>query len=240
MWKFSSIYTAAREMGYKDAVGRTIRMWGRNGRIIGVLKDFNFKPLHDRIKPLILYTFFYPKPYGTILIRTKPGQTKQALASLKSLCTQLNPGFPFTYQFADEAYLASYKSEQVVRSLADAFAVLAILISCLGLLGLAVFTTEQRRKEIGIRKVLGATVPALLVIVSKEFLTLVALALLIASPAAWFMMNKWLESYAYRTTIAWWVFALAAGISVAITIFTIGFQSIKVALANPIKSLRTE
>jgi putative ABC transport system permease protein len=232
--------TAASEMGYTDPVGRTLTMWGRKGHIIGVLKDFNFKPLHERIKPLVLFTFFHPRRYGTILVRTKPGQTKQALATLASLCRQLNPGFPFSYQFADEAYLSSYKSEQVIRSLADSFALLAILISCLGLLGLAVFTAEQRTKEIGIRKVLGASVPALFMIVSKEFLALVGMALLIAAPLAWFLMNRWLDNYAYRITIAWWIFALAGGAAFMITLLTIGFQSIKVALANPVRSLRTE
>jgi hypothetical protein len=232
--------TAASEMGYTDPVGRTLTMWGRKGHIIGVLKDFNFKPLHERIKPLVLFTFFHPRRYGTILVRTKPGQTKQALATLASLCRQLNPGFPFSYQFADEAYLSSYKSEQVIRSLADSFALLAILISCLGLLGLAVFTAEQRTREIGIRKVLGASVPALFMIVSKEFLALVGMALLIAAPLAWFLMNRWLDNYAYRITIAWWIFALAGGAAFMITLLTIGFQSIKVALANPVRSLRTE
>ena len=232
--------TAAREMGYTDPIGKTLTMWGRKGTVIGVLKDFNFKSVHERIKPLVLFTFIQPRPFGTILVRTKPGQTKQALATLETLCRQLNPGFPFSYQFSDEAYQALYKGEQVVQSLSNVFAFLAIIISCLGLLGLAAFTAEQRTKEIGIRKVLGAGVLSLFILVSKEFLALVGTALLIAAPLAWYVMNKWLDSYAYRISIAWWVFALAGLIAFAITLLTISFQSVKVALSNPVRSLRAE
>jgi ABC-type antimicrobial peptide transport system permease subunit len=232
--------TAAREMGYADPLGKTLTMWGRKGPIIGVLKDFNFKSVHERIKPLVLFTFLQPRPFGTILVRTGRGQTKQALAGLETLCRQLNPGFPFSYQFSDEAYLALYNSEQVVRSLSNIFAVLAIIISCLGLLGLAAFTAEQRTKEIGIRKVLGAGVPSLFILVSKEFLLLVGASLLIAAPLACYVMNKWLDNYAYRITIAWWVYALAGLIAFVITLLTISFQSVKVALTNPVRSLRAE
>jgi putative ABC transport system permease protein len=171
--------------------------------------DFNFKSAHDRIRPLVLNTDIHPRAFGTILVRTRPGQTRQALATLESLCRQLNPSFPFSYTFSDEAYLAQYKSEQVIRSLAGIFALLAIAICCLGLLGLAAFTAEQRTKEIGIRKVPGAGVPGLSLLVSREFLVLTGLALLIATPVAWYIMNRWLENYAYRVTIAWWVFSLA-------------------------------
>ena len=232
--------TAARAMGYADPLGKPLTMWGRKGPVIGVLKDFNFKTVHERIKPLVLFTSLRPRPFGTILVRTKPGQTKQALAALEFLSRQLNPGFPFSYQFSDEAWLALYNSEQVVQRLSNVFAILAIIISCLGLLGLAAFTAEQRTKEIGIRKVLGAGVPSLFLLVSKEFLALVVTALLIAAPLAWLAMNKWLDGYAYRITIAWWIFALAGGIAFLITLLTISFQAVKAALTNPVRSLRSE
>jgi ABC-type antimicrobial peptide transport system permease subunit len=232
--------TAAREMGYTDPVGKSLTMWGNKGHIIGVLKDFNFTSVHERIRPLVLYRVLRPRPSGTLLVRTQPGQTRQALATMESLCHQLNPGFPFDFQFSDAAYMALYKSEQVIRRLSDIFAFLAIVICCLGLLGLATFTAEQRTKEIGIRKVLGASVPGLFMLLSKEFLMLSGLALLIAAPLAWYAMDKWLDNYAYRIDIAWWVFALAGGIAFVITLMAVGFQSAKVAVGNPVRSLRSE
>jgi ABC-type antimicrobial peptide transport system permease subunit len=173
-------------------------------------------------------------------VRTQPGKTKQAIASLEAICTQLNPNFNFNYNFSDEEYQRLYDNEQVVSKLSNVFASLAILISCLGLLGLAIFTAEQRVKEIGIRKVLGASVGSLFTLLSSEFLILVCIALFIASPLAWLAMNKWLQNYAYHTKIEWWIFILAGLISVAITLITISFQTIKAALINPVKSLRSE
>ncbi|HXD76374.1 MAG TPA: FtsX-like permease family protein, partial [Puia sp.] len=232
--------TAAREMGYSHPIGRTLTMWGRKGRIIGVVRDFNFKPVHERIRPLILSILLRPKAYGTLLVRARPGQTRQALATLQSLCTTLNPAFPFTYQFSVDAYLSSYKNEIVIRSLADGFATLAILISCLGLLGLAAFTAERRTKEISIRKVLGANVLRLFLMVCSEFIALVALALALAIPLSLVLMNNWLDNYAYRTSIAWWIFALGGGVAVLITLLTIGYQALRLASTSPIRSLRTE
>ncbi|HVS97928.1 MAG TPA: FtsX-like permease family protein, partial [Puia sp.] len=232
--------TAAREIGSRNPIGRTLTMWGRKGRIIGVLKDFNFKPVRERIIPLVLFTFFHPRPYGTILVRTRAGKTRQALSILQSLCRQTNPGFPFTYQFSAESYLRSYQNEQVVRNLADIFSLLATIVSCLGLFGLASFTTEQRTKEIGIRKVLGASTQTLFLLVSREFLLLVGIALMIAAPLAWYLMTGWLGNYAYRTSLAWWIFPFAGGIAFFITVLTVGFQSAKVAIVNPVKCLRSE
>lgn len=175
-----------------------------------------------------------------MLVKTDPGKTKEALASLESLCKKLNPKFPFTYQFSDEEFAKLYKSETMTGKLANCFAFLAIFISCLGLLGLAMFTAEQRNKEIGIRKVLGASVSSLFVLLSKEFLSFVLIALLIATPLAWFAMNKWLTDYAYRINISMWMFVIAGLAAIAIALITVSFQAIKAALANPVKSLRTE
>ncbi|MGB8191122.1 MAG: ABC transporter permease [Chitinophagaceae bacterium] len=231
--------SAVKKMGLKDPVGKPLTFWQRKGTIIGVVKDFHFNSLHQPIMPLIMHNG-ERNDYGNILVRTQPGQTKTALASLGKLYKQLNPQFPFTYQFSDEEYSKLYKSEQVVSKLSTYFAFLAIFISCLGVLGLAIFTAEQRTKEIGIRKVLGASVQGIVMLLSKDFLKLVMIALVIASPLAWYFMNSWLQDYAYRVNISWWIFIAAGLLAVLITLVTIGFQAIKAAVANPVKSLRTE
>jgi len=229
---------AMKRMGYTDPIGKRITFGPIKGHIIGLIKDFNFESLHKQIEPLILRL---DKTYGyELLVRTQPGKTREALASLKTLCKNLNPNFPFTYDFTDQEYQKLYQSEQIVGKLSDAFAFLAIFISCLGLLGLAMFTAEQRVKEIGIRKVLGAGVRSLFLLLSTEFLGLVLIALIIASPLAWYAANNWLQGFAYRTTIEWSIFALSAFFVILIALLTISFQTIKAALLNPVKSLRGE
>jgi putative ABC transport system permease protein len=230
---------ALKRIGYTNPVGKSLTLYGKKGKIIGVLKDFHFSSLRDPIKPLII-RLDETETEGSILVRTQPGQTKQALETIEKLCRELNPNFTFSYAFSDEEYRKLYKNEQVVGKLSDAFAFLAIFISCLGLLGLAMFTTEQRIKEIGIRKVLGASASSLFTLLSKDFLILVLIALFIATPFAWFSMDKWLQNYTYRTSIDWWVFALAGVTSIVIALVAVSFQSIKAALMNPVKSLKTE
>ena len=230
---------ALKKIGYKDPIGKRLTFWQRKGTIIGVAKDFHFNSLHEQINPLII-RYGEEEGYGSILVRTSPGQTKLALANLERLCKQLNPQFPFTFSFSDEEYQKLYRSEQVVSKLANAFAFLAIFISCLGLLGLAMFTAEQKTREIGIRKVLGASVASLFTLLSREFIFLVCVALLIASPVAWWLMNNWLQNYAYRTPISWWMFLVAGGLAIIIALITVSFQATRAAIANPIKSLRTE
>ncbi|CAN5341403.1 ABC transporter permease [soil metagenome] len=225
--------------GYKDPIGKPFTMWGKKGKIIGIVKDFHFASLHEPITPLII-KYGEDEKFGTILVRTKPGQTKRALGTIEKLCKELNPKFTFTYSFSDEEYKKLYRNEQVVGKLSNTFAFLAIFISCLGLLGLAMFTAEQRVKEIGIRKVLGASVGSLFALLSKEFLILVVIALVIASPLAWYAMDKWLQNYSYRTGIEWWVFVLSGIIAIIIALITVSFQSIKAAMMNPVKSLRSE
>jgi putative ABC transport system permease protein len=231
--------TALKRIGYTDPIGKSFTMWGNKGKIIGIIKDFHFNSLHEQIKPLVLQ---YGEKWGggNILVRTLPGKTKEALASLETLSKQLNPDFQFTYTFSDDEYNKLYNSEQMVGKLSDGFAFLAIFISCLGLLGLAMFTAEQRLKEIGIRKVLGASVGSLFALLSSEFLILVVIALIIATPIAWYGMNNWLQNFAYYVPIQWWVFALSGGLIVLIALATVSFQAIKAALVNPIKSLRSE
>jgi predicted permease len=232
--------SAAKIMGYDNPVGRQINMWGVKGTIVGVLKDFHFRSLHDPIEPIIFHLNQGELNGGDMLVRIKPGKTREVLAQLQALCKQINPEFPFSYNFSDEQYQKLYESEQIVGSLSNVFAFLAIFISCLGLLGLAIFTAEQRTKEIGIRKVLGASIASLFSLLSSEFLILVCIAMLIAGPIAWYAMNAWLRGYAYYIQIQWWIFALSAVVIVLVALATISVQAIKAALINPIKSLRSE
>jgi ABC-type antimicrobial peptide transport system permease subunit len=230
--------TALRKIGYKDPIGKPLTFWGIKGTIIGVIKDFHFNTLHVPIEPLVIR--LSNATGGAALIRTEPGKTKIALDGLEKLHQQLNPEFVFSHQFADEEYGMLYKSEQVVQKLSKYFAFLAIFISCLGLLGLVIFTAEQRTKEIGIRKVLGASVTSVFALLSKDLLKLVLVAIVIATPVAWLATNKWLQGFEYRVNISWWIFLLAGVLAVIIALATISFQAIKAALANPVKNLRTE
>ncbi len=230
---------ALNKIGYKDPIGKRLTFWKKKGAIIGVIKDFHFNSLKVPVNALII-RLGENDDYGNALVKIQAGKTKEALSGLEKLCKQLNPKFPFTYQFSDEEYSKLYKSEQITGKLADCFSFLAIFISCLGLLGLAMFTAEQRTKEIGIRKVLGASVSSLFILLSKEFLVFVAIALVIASPLAWFAMNKWLQEYAYPINISWWMFLVAGIAAIIIALITVSFQAIKAAIANPVKSLRTE
>jgi putative ABC transport system permease protein len=231
--------TAAKDMNYNEPIGKFVTINGRRGQIIGVIKDFNFRSLHETIKPMVV-GLGSREMYGSILVRTEAGKTKQAISDIEKLCRELNPEFPFTYSFVDEAYQQLYNNEQVISKLSDAFAFLAIFISCLGLLGLVMFTAEQRTKEIGIRKVLGASVGSIVQLMSSDFLKLVFIAMIIASPIAWWAMHSWLNNYAYKIDITWWMFAGAGGLVVLIAAATISFQSIKAAIANPVDSLRSE
>jgi ABC-type antimicrobial peptide transport system permease subunit len=230
---------ALKLIGYKDPIGRPLSIFDQHYKIIGVVKDFHFKSLHDPIEPLLI-NLNQQIHWGFIMVKAQPGQTGEAIASLQKIHRQLEPKFPFTYSFSDQEYQRLYNNEQMIGRLSDSFAVLAVFISCLGLLGLAMFTSEQRTKEIGIRKVLGASELNIFGMLSKDFLGLVGIALVIASPLAWLLMDNWLREYAYRTNIAWWIFAAAGAGAVGIALLTISFQAVKSALANPVASLRSE
>ena len=231
--------TALKRMGYQNGIGKTLWWGSHKGKIIGVLKDFHFASLHQAIEPLVI-RLNENRQWGTLLARIGAGKDKEGLASLQKLCKELNPAFPFSYQFSDEEFNKLYRSEQLVSKLANYFAFLAIFISCLGLLGLAIFTAEQRTREIGIRKVLGANVTGIISLLSKDFLGLVLIAIVIASPLAWYIMHGWLQDYAYKTPLSWWIFAAAALSAIVIAFVTVSFQAIKAAMANPVKSLRAE
>jgi hypothetical protein len=228
--------TAVKAMGLKDPVGKTMRRFGRPVQIIGVVKDFHFESLHEPVRPA--YLFFWGG--NTIVSRVQANNQRQTIAAIERLYAKYNPGFPFTFNFLDEAYQRQYDSETRVSALSKYFAGLAIVISCLGLFGLAAFTAQKRRKEIGVRKVVGASVGNITTMLSKDFLQLTFISLAIALPVSWWLMSNWLQSFAYRISITPYIFVIAGISVILITLFTISFQSIKAAMANPVKSLRAE
>ncbi len=229
---------AARLMGMQSPVGKQITFSNGTGQVVGLMKDFHLNSLHQAIGPLVV--MFKPANTRYLLVKARAGQTAPAIADLKRLTDQFNPGYPFEYRFLDDAYQQLYHAEQQVGMLINYFGILAILISCLGLFGLATFTAEQRTKEIGVRKVLGASVASIVALLSKDFLKLVMIAIVLASPLAWWAMNTWLQGFAYRIDMEWWVFALAGLLAVSIALLTVSFQSVKAALMNPVNSLRSE
>ncbi|TLV01438.1 ABC transporter permease [Dyadobacter luticola] len=228
----------ARLMGEKDPVGKEIKFWKGTGRVIGVMKDFHMSSLHQAITPLVLT--YIPENSGYLLVKTQPGKTEQALAALKKVSREFNPDYPFVYHFLDDEYESLYRSEQQVNMLVNYFGVLAILISCLGLFGLAAFTAEQRTKEIGVRKVLGASASSIVGLLSSDFLKLVLLAIVLASPLAWWALSSWLGTFAYSTNLSWWIFAVSGVAATSIALIAVSFQAIKAAWLNPVTSLRAE
>lgn len=228
---------AVAVMHLKDPVGKTIQFNRKNVQVIGVVKNFHFESMHAEIKPS--YLALVPQR-GTIVASIKNTNQQATINAIEKLYKSYNQGFPFTFNFLDEAYQQQYESEARVSSLSKYFAGLAIIISCLGLFGLAAFTAQKRRKEIGIRKVIGASVGNITIMLSKDFLKLVGISLLIAFPISWLLMNNWLQGFAYRISISPAIFITAGLTVLLITICTISFQSIKAAIANPVQSLRTE
>jgi len=221
-----------------DPIGQEITFWRGKGRIIGVVKDFHLQSVHVPITPLVVT--YIPQNVNYILVKVEGARTAEALAHIRQVYQTYLPQYPFEYHFLDEAFERQYKSEVVVGQLTNYFALLGIFIACLGLFGLAIFSAEQRRKEIGVRKVLGASVTSLVALLSKDFLKLVLIAIVIASPIAWYAAHEWLANFAYRIAIEGWIFGLAGLLAVGIALLTISFQSIRAALMNPVKSLRTE
>ncbi|MCF6402095.1 ABC transporter permease [Chitinophaga filiformis] len=229
--------TAAKMMRMKDPVGKKFRLWDIDGTIIGVIKDFHYASLHEKIGPLVVH--YRPVSYK-VYVKTKPGEMDKAVASAERLYKRYNAGFPFRYTFIDDNLNKLYKLDRRTGILFNYFAGIAIFISCLGLFGLATFATGQRVKEIGVRKVLGASVSNIVTLLTSDFLKIVIISIALSVPVAWYIMNRWLEDYAYRININWGVFIMAGGLAVAIALLTVSFQAIKAALANPVRSLRTE
>ncbi|MBC7919491.1 MAG: ABC transporter permease [Ferruginibacter sp.] len=231
---------AVKYMGFDQPLGEQVKAFGRTYTVIGVVKNMVMQSPYEAVGPIIFYIDAF-KRTNFINVKINPRTSvSEALATIGTVFKQHNPTTPFEFKFADDAYAAKFRSEEQVGRLARYFSGLAIFISCLGLFGLASFTAEQRTKEIGVRKVLGATVINLVTLLSGDFLKLVLVALLIATPLAWYFLSGWLQAYAYRTDLAWSVFALSGLGAVGIALLTVSFQSVKAARMNPVKSLRTE
>jgi putative ABC transport system permease protein len=231
--------TAVKMMNLKPPyLGQQISLHGQKGTIIGVTEDFNFQSLKLKIKPLIFFTFWENR--NILYVRTTAEKAQQAIAAVHEQYKKYAGNTPFSYYFLDATFDAQYKSDERAGTLFNVFAAIAIFISCLGLFGLATYTAQVKFKEIGIRKVLGASIAGIIQLISKDFLKWVVIAIVIAIPIAWWAMSKWLHGFAYRINISWWVFALAGCIALLIALATVCFQAIKAAMANPVKSLRTE
>lgn len=233
---------AVKAFGWKTpklAIGKKIG-WGgmKDGKVIGVMKDFNYASLHENIKPLVIHIF--PQWSNSISLKLKTDDLTNTMAAIESKWKTLAPHSPFKYDFNEEEFNSLYQSEINMRSILGVFTFLSVLVACLGLFGLAAFSIKQRFKEIGIRKVLGSSTVGIIKLISKDFLKLVIISFLIAAPLAWYGMNKWLQDYAYKISISWWVFFAAGAMALLIAFLTVAFQAIKAANANPVKSLRTE
>jgi putative ABC transport system permease protein len=229
--------TAIRQAGIKDPIGKSFMLWNKKGTIIGVVKDFNYESLKTAIAPAI---FYYDPAGWAMYVKTTGKDAPKAIAAAQKVWKGYASEFPFEYSFLDDDFNRMYKDDQRTGTLFNVFAIAAILISCLGLFGLATYTAQVKTKEIGIRKVLGASVTSLIRTLSKEFIVLVLTAFVIATPLAWYFMSKWLQDFAYRTNINWWIFLVTGVLAITIALLTVGFQAIKAAVANPVKSLRTE
>ncbi|GEO04560.1 ABC transporter permease [Adhaeribacter aerolatus] len=223
----------------QEGIGRSLEYGNRKGRLVGVLQDFHFESMHEKIKPII---FIIPdgRQYSDISVKLQGNNIAAGLAHLEKTWKKFLPENPFDYNFLDESFGRLYEAEQKQGLLFTIFAGIAILIACLGLFGLASFATEQRTKEIGIRKVLGASVSGIVTMLSKDFLKLVLLANIIAWPLAWYGMHRWLQDFAYRTTISWWIFGVAAVLALVVALLTVSSHATKAAVANPVKALKTE
>jgi putative ABC transport system permease protein len=231
--------SAVKSMRLKNPVGQTIKGDGREWRVVGVVKDFIFESPYEKVQQLMV---FGPRAWfnGMHIKLNNQHSVAQNLATAEQIFKESNQQYPFEYKFMDEEYARKFRNEKRIGSLAGLFAGLTIFISCLGLFGLSTYMAENRIKEIGVRKVLGASVLNITALLSRDFLKLVVISILIASPIAWWMMNSWLEGYAYKISISVWIFAIAGLGAMSIALLTISFQSVKAAIANPIKNLRSE
>jgi putative ABC transport system permease protein len=243
--------TAVKEFGFgspQTAIGQRIN-WNewepadttdpvKRGKVIGVVQDFHYKSLHEKVTASVIQ--IYPAVNFKVAAKIRTADVAGTIAYINNVWNKFSPGYPLDYKFMDETYGAMYKAEEKLASLIWIFTIMAIIVGCMGLFGLAAFSAEQRTKEIGIRKVLGASLFNIVGLLSKSFVRLVIISSLLAFPIAWWAMNKWLEDYTYRIQIGWWVFLVAGLAALAVALLTVSFQAIKAAVANPVKSLRTE
>ena len=230
---------AVNYMQLRDPVGKTLKWNGNNYKVIGVIRDMVMSSPYEPVQQGVFFLVPNIGPHITIRLNPKLN-VSEANRRIEPVFSKHNPSSPFEYKFVDEEYGRKFASEQRIGTLASFFTGLAIFISCLGIFGLATFVAERRKKEISVRKVLGATVINLWSLLSKEFFLLVIISFVVAAPIAWYYLGQWLQKYEYRTDISWWIFAVAVGGALAITLLTVSFQAIKAAIANPVKSLRME
>jgi putative ABC transport system permease protein len=230
--------TLAELLGYEDPIGKAVTLYDRKGSIVGVIKDFNYKSAHKKIEPLILR--IDPRRDQYVYVRIEGGNVPGSLAAIEEMYKKHIPELPFTFAFLDDSLNGLYQSDRRTGRIFSYFTILAIIISCLGLFALASFMIEQRTKEIGVRKVMGANLPRITILLTRDFLKWIVVANVIALPTAYFAMQVWLNNFAYRTAISIWTFVLAASFALAIALATIGYHSIKAARANPADCLRYE
>ena len=230
--------TAIRKMGLEDPIGQTIKPWFREkGTIIGVVKDYHVRSLQYEITPVVLC---YGENQNYLCIRIKPGDLQESIAVIGETIHKVVPDDPYIYHFVDETIEQNYQLEQHASNLMTLSAILVILISALGLFSLAAFTIEKRTKEIGIRKVNGATSLAIMLLLNKEFLGLVVISVILATPLAWYILQKLLRSFEYKTDMSWWIFVVSGGLALLIALITVCYQSIRASIKNPVEVLRYE
>jgi len=229
--------TAIKKMGLKDPIGQTIKLWGQDRQIIGVVNDFHYESLYEELKPVLIQ--LVPQT-PRIMVKLDGSDLNGSIAAIRQLYEKRYPGFTFEYKFLEDDYQALYASEQRVSSLARIFAVIAVLISCLGLYGLTAFTAERRMKEISVRKIFGASEISIMRLLSSEFTWLIVSAMVIGVPLIWLGGESWLSSFAYRLDLSWWYFVMGAGMILLITLITVSMNTMKAARVNPAESLRSE
>lgn len=228
---------AVRTIGFQNPVGQIVNLWGEDKEVIGVVKDFHFESLKETVKPAFLK--YDPAFAQKVMVRIESDDQQASIAGISEIYEKFT-GQPLNYSFMDEDYQSLYASEQRASKLAKYFGTTAIFLSCLGLFGLAAFTAEKRKKEIGVRKVMGASLMSVLTLVSKDFVALIMVSIIIAVPIAWYFANNWLQSYAYQTDLSWWIFIGSGVLLIVISLITVGYQAFKAASANPVNSLRSE
>jgi putative ABC transport system permease protein len=232
---------AVREFGLENPMDAYFEKRGVTNKVIGVVKDFNFQSLHNNIKPLVI--FCEDEQLFSVNVKLAAGDfnaARKTLDQVKKSWEEVSPSFPFDFKFIDEQVESLYKMEMVFQKIFRSGSIFAIFICCLGLFGLVLSSTEQRRKEIGIRRVNGASIGKIMLMLNKDFIKWVLVAFLVASPASWFLMNKWLENFAYRISLSWWIFVLAGLLALGIALLTVSWQSWKTATRNPVEALRYE
>ena len=230
--------TFKKNLGWDTAIGKRLRLAGRGGRVIGVIEDFNFLPAHHEMAPLTL--FLDPARFNRVLVKIRAGNIQETVGHLNETMIAFSPEYPFAYQFLDDAYNDLYHAEIRFGTLLNYFTVFSLFIACLGLLGLAAFTARLRTKEIGVRKVLGATVSDILLMLSKEYSRLVLLAFVLGAPIGYLVINRWLNEFAFKITLEWSTFAVAGGVLLLIAWLAVSVQSMRAALADPVNSIRYE